>query len=254
MKQIKDFAVSSQEAGFDKFLKVYNEYFKFDFFGNAKFYGAKNGENYQTGQAWITPIIPSEAIALLTGKQLTEGEKPTIENACFYHDGSDEAKELYRACCKMLGFEKESDGYEGSFTIVNNTQKCIEGLTIVKHGYVQVSISDYFKLLPTQESVKERNGDPSMDEMIQLVEQLESDKFHLQQQLKELQENAEMDSLTIHSLRTQLSGSFKECNFKTEQLKEAKELITQIDFHLNYYGQIDKDTQIQINQFLTRNQ
>ena len=72
MKQIKDFAVSSQEAGFDEFLKVYNEYFKFDFFGNAKFYGAKNGENYQTGQAWITPITPSQAIALLSHRPLNK--------------------------------------------------------------------------------------------------------------------------------------------------------------------------------------
>ena len=70
--KIPDFAVSSQEAGFDEFLKVYNEYFKFDFFGNAKFYGAKNGENYQTGQAWITPITPSQAIALLSHRPLNK--------------------------------------------------------------------------------------------------------------------------------------------------------------------------------------
>ncbi|MBP8113771.1 MAG: hypothetical protein KAY50_00370, partial [Chitinophagaceae bacterium] len=81
MKNIPDFAVSSQEAGFDKFLKVYNEYFKFDFFGNAKFYGAKNGEDYQTGQAWITPITPSQAIALLTGKQLTEGKSDLVSDS-----------------------------------------------------------------------------------------------------------------------------------------------------------------------------
>ena len=85
MKQIKDFAVSSQEAGFDEFLKVYNEYFKFDFFGNAKFYGAKNGENYQTGQAWITPITPSQAIALLTNQ--TTDKMNTLANTCFQYDG-----------------------------------------------------------------------------------------------------------------------------------------------------------------------
>lgn len=94
MKQIKDFAVSSQEAGFDKFLKVYNEYFKFDFFGNAKFYGAKNGENYQTGQAWITPITPSQAIALLTNQ--TTDKMNTLANTCFQYDGSDDSKNIIR--------------------------------------------------------------------------------------------------------------------------------------------------------------
>ena len=91
---IPDFAVSSQEAGFDKFLKVYNEYFKFDFFGNANFYGAKNGENYQTGQAWITPITPSQAIALLTNQ--TTDKMNTLANTCFQYDGSDDSKNIIR--------------------------------------------------------------------------------------------------------------------------------------------------------------
>jgi len=94
MKTIPDFAVSSQEAGFDKFLKVYNEYFKFDFFGNANFYGAKNGENYQTGQAWITPITPSQAIALLTNQ--TTDKMNTLANTCFQYDGSDDSKNIIR--------------------------------------------------------------------------------------------------------------------------------------------------------------
>ena len=92
--KIPDFAVSSQEAGFDKFLKVYNEYFKFDFFGNANFYGAKNGENYQTGQAWITPITPSQAIALLTNQ--TTDKMNTLANTCFQYDGSDDSKNIIR--------------------------------------------------------------------------------------------------------------------------------------------------------------
>ena len=94
MKTIPDFAVSSQEAGFDKFLKVYNEYFKFDFFGNANFYGAKNGEDYQTGQAWITPITPSQAIALLTNQ--TTDKMNTLANTCFQYDGSDDSKNIIR--------------------------------------------------------------------------------------------------------------------------------------------------------------
>ena len=50
-----------------------------------------------------------------------------------------------------------------------------------------------------------------------------------------------------------LINSTQQTAYLQNQLKEAKELITQIDFHLNYYGQIDEDTQIQINQFLTHN-
>ena len=41
---------------------------------------------------------------------------------------------------------------------------------------------------PTQESVKERNGDPSMDDMIKLVEELTQQTAHLQQQLKQAKE------------------------------------------------------------------
>ena len=217
MKTIPDFAVSSQEAGFDKFLKVLNECNGTRWKGHRMFYGIVDNCAWTSNKKWGKELSPSEAIALLTGKQLTEEEKPTIENACFYHDGSDEAKELYRACCKMLGFEKESDGYEGSFTIVNNTQKCIEGLTIVKHGYVQVSISDYFKLLPTQESVNE------------------------------------IDTFIADHDRLSLKMANEEISHLQKQLKQAKELLLEAELIFRKHA-IVSCTRVSINQFLTRNQ
>jgi len=75
MKQIKDFAVSSQEAGFDEFLKVFNEYFKLSCRGEFLFYGASDGQPQRDDIRWTNKfILPQEAIALLTGKQLTEGD------------------------------------------------------------------------------------------------------------------------------------------------------------------------------------
>ena len=220
-----DFAVSSQEAGFDKFLKVYNEYFKFDFFGNAKFYGAKNGENYQTGQAWITPITPSQAIALLTGKQLTEADLIVGNRFECIEKRHDSFSLFTRGCthtCEINGTITDSMGRE---VRLDNE-----------------ALNRHFKLLPTQESVKERNGDPSMYDMIQLVEQLESDKFHLQQQLNTLtseikrfqekyDENGYDCSNEIKLLRIEnhidstLSFYHKEVTDLQQQLKEAKELL-----------------------------
>ena len=77
MKQIKDFAVSSQEAGFDEFLLIWNEHFKYGLIGLYEYYGCiQNLPSIWTTKAHVdAPIItPQEAIALLTGKQLTEGD------------------------------------------------------------------------------------------------------------------------------------------------------------------------------------
>ena len=151
---IPDFAVSSQEAGFDEFLKVFNEYFKLSCRGEFLFYGASDGQPQRDDIRWTNKfILPHAAIALLTGKQLTEGDLIVKEDMICPIT----KKHCDDECCTV-----------GSICNVSGNQ-----------------ISD---LLPTQESVKERNGDPSMDEMIQLVEQLESDKFHLQQELKEAKE------------------------------------------------------------------
>ena len=73
--KIPDFAVSSQEAGFDEFLKVFNEYFKLSCRGEFLFYGASDGQPQRDDIRWTNKfILPQEAIALLTGKQLTEGD------------------------------------------------------------------------------------------------------------------------------------------------------------------------------------
>jgi len=325
MKTIPDFAVHSEEAGFDKFLKVYNEYFKFDFFGNAKFYGAKNGENYQTGQAWITPITPSQAIALLTNQ--TTDKMNTLANTCFQYDGSDDSKNIIRIMNKNHRSDfKGNDKYfywiandiadtfykmDKNLTeippyeylalltgkqltekdlIVGNRFECIEkrhdSFSLFTRGCTHTceingtitdsmgrevrldneALNRHFKLLPTQESVKERNGDPSMYDMIQLVEQLESDKFHLQQQLNTLtseikrfqekyDENGYDCSNEIKLLRIEnhidstLSFYHKEVTDLQQQLKEAKELLKEIDEFAAY----PKYLRVKYNQFLTRN-
>ncbi len=73
--KIPDFAVSSQEAGFDEFLKVFNEYFKLSCRGEFLFYGASDGQPQRDDIRWTNKfILPHAAIALLTGKQLTEGD------------------------------------------------------------------------------------------------------------------------------------------------------------------------------------
>ena len=105
-------------------------------------------------------IPPSDYLALLTGKQLTEREKPCAN-----------CKETIAECACMRNICVKCNKPVGNITF-SHCDKCFD----ILHSE------------PTQESVKERNGDPSMDEMIQLVEQLESDKFHLQQQLKQAKE------------------------------------------------------------------
>ena len=168
MKTIPDFAVSSEEAGFDKFLKVYNEYFKFDFFGNAKFYGAKNGEDYQTGQAWITPITPSEAIALLTGKQLTEKDLivgnrfECIEDSFLKH------------FTKGLIYPCEKDG-----TLESNSIRWSE--------FDSAFLNRHFKLLPTQESVNEIDTFIADHDRLSL-KMANEEISHLQKQLKQAKE------------------------------------------------------------------
>jgi len=80
--KIPDFAVSSQEAGFDEFLKVFNEYFKLSCRGEFLFYGASDGQPQRDDIRWTNKfILPQEAIALLTGKQLTEGESDLVSDS-----------------------------------------------------------------------------------------------------------------------------------------------------------------------------
>ncbi len=150
MKTIPDFAVHSEEAGFDKFLKVYNEYFKFDFFGNAKFYGAKNGEDYQTGQAWITPITPSEAIALLTNQ--TTDKMNTLENSCFQFQENDEAS---KKCIRIMNERYKSAspslsdnfrGYDEHYYSLIDGMKNSDKNDHSRNGTV-IPASDYLALL-----------------------------------------------------------------------------------------------------------
>ena len=222
--KIPDFAVSSQEAGFDKFLKVYNEYFKFDFFGNAKFYGAKNGENYQTGQAWITPITPSQAIALLTGKQLTEADLIVGNRFECIEKRHDSFSLFTRGCthtCEINGTITDSMGRE---VRLDNE-----------------ALNRHFKLLPTQESVNEI--DTFIADHDRLSLKIANEEIsHLQQELNTLtseikrfqekyDENGYDCSNEIKLLRIEnhidftLSFYHKEVTDLQQQLKEAKELL-----------------------------
>ena len=180
-----------------------------------------------------TVIPASDYLALLTGKQLTEGKKPTIENTCFYHDGSKEAIEVYRACCRMLDFDKESDGYEGSFMTVDGSEKCIIGHTEIPKEHTHISISDYFKLLPTQESVKgEINSLQSLDDAIKLVSPFGT------------------ASISNPKVRQAIHDwNIKQTAHLQQQLKQAKELLKEIDEFAAY----PKYLRVKYNQFLTRN-
>lgn len=77
MKEIKDFCVSSNANGFDEFLKVLKEYFKLHLSGRTqKYYGVEDGIfSMWSSIPNVIEVAPQEAIALLTGKQLTEGER-----------------------------------------------------------------------------------------------------------------------------------------------------------------------------------
>ena len=173
MKTIPDFAVSSQEAGFDEFLRVFNEYYKLSCRGEFLFYGASDGQPQRDDIRWTNKfILPQEAIALLTGKQLTEREKPCAN-----------CKETIAECACMRNICVKCNKPVGNITF-SHCDKCFD----ILHSE------------PTQESVKERNGDPSMDDMIKLVEELTQQTAHLQQQLKEAKEKIQKARTYIHDL------------------------------------------------------
>ena len=235
MKNIPDFAVSSQEAGFDKFLKVYNEYFKFDFFGNAKFYGAKNGEDYQTGQAWITPITPSQAIALLTGKQLTEGESDLV---------SDSEREAEIAKFKAYPYDPMSGNIEDE---IDHAKR-----NIYKRGF-----KDGF----------EKANSVSHQQTAHLQQQLNTLTSEIKRFQEKYDENGYDCSNEIKLLRIEnhidstLSFYHKEVTDLQQQLKEAKELLDNTDdllTRLEDYthgkdGESITELRALINKFLTRN-
>ena len=195
MKQIKDFAVSSQEAGFDEFLKVFNEYFKLSCRGEFLFYGASDGQPQRDDIRWTNKfILPHAAIALLTGKQLTEGEQLTDKS---------KHKLLYSNLTK-------------DFTWCGVCNEHFHN----SEGYHDV------KLLPTQESVKgEINSLQSLDDAIKLVSPFGTASIsnpkvrqaihdwnikqtaHFQQELKEAKEKIDAASLMIQNYRQNDSES-----------------------------------------------
>ena len=163
MKNLPDFCVSSQATGFNEFLKVYNKYFNDTYMGNLKYYGVCNVSHEQwigRESAWTTNIItPQEAIFLLTGKQLTEGDLKVKINGFDYLLSNDEIKKD-DWCIVNIGNIKnavvknavgETGSIIGSKDYLKRTCKKIIATTnpeLIADGVT--------KLLPTQESATER--------------------------------------------------------------------------------------------------
>lgn len=111
-KSLPDFCVSSEANGFDEFLKVYSEYFRYDYQGFNLFYGVKNNDENYDDKAWTTNIItPFEAIALLTAKPLTEGDSAQQESV----KREDENKSIHRILidfgCPPIPFDENVTMY-----------------------------------------------------------------------------------------------------------------------------------------------
>jgi len=178
---IPDFAVSSQEAGFDEFLKVFNEYFKLSCRGEFLFYGASDGQPQRDDIRWTNKfILPQEAIALLTGKQLTEREKPCAN-----------CKETIAECACMRNICVKCNKPVGNITF-SHCDKCFD----ILHSE------------PTQESVKGEDekcetiirnlfgknasqliGEYAKSQVANAMHQYSTQQTaHLQQQLKEAKE------------------------------------------------------------------
>jgi len=229
---IPDFAVSSQEAGFDEFLKVFNEYFKLSCRGEFLFYGASDGQPQRDDIRWTNKfILPQEAIALLTGKQLTEGEQLTDKS---------KHKLLYSNLTKDFTWCRVCNEH------FHNSE-----------GYHDV------KLLPTQESVK----DGSLG--IVFTEQAENAFNHYEYPslINTLDTSA---AFWIGWRQAEIFFSTQQTAHLQQQLKQAKELLKKMESYLDdevsivqaavssdNYACIN-DAQLpslylKINQFLTRN-
>lgn len=212
---IPDFAVSSQEAGFDEFLKVFNEYFKLSCRGEFLFYGASDGQPQRDDIRWTNKfILPHAAIALLTGKQLTEGEQLTDKS---------KHKLLYSNLTK-------------DFTWCGVCNEHFHN----SEGYHDV------KLLPTQESVK---GEVRMNkESRKKIESLILDYAKESIGYRSCIEGvcAIYNSETAH-----LQQQLKEAK---ELLNNTDDLLTRLeDYTHGKDGESITELRASINKFLTRN-
>ncbi len=233
---IPDFAVSSQEAGFDEFLKVFNEYFKLSCRGEFLFYGASDGQPQRDDIRWTNKfILPQEAIALLTGKQLTEREKPCAN-----------CKETIAECACMRNICVKCNKPVGNITF-SHCDKCFD----ILHSE------------PTQESVK----DGSLG--IEFTEQAQSafDHYQYPSLINTLDTSA---AFWIGWRQAEIFFSTQQTAHLQQQLKQAKELLKKMESYLDdevsivqaavssdNYACIN-DAQLpslylKINQFLTRN-
>jgi len=171
---IPDFAVSSQEAGFDEFLKVFNEYFKLSCRGEFLFYGASDGQPQRDDIRWTNKfILPQEAIALLTGKQLTEGD--------FAHVSEHQSAMEYLQTPSLKEMESQPE-------IVPVQEEV---------GAIAVIISD--NLNPKLNTNEQAFFIAGFEEAVKYFK-LNQQTAHLQQQLKEAKELHNIDLITIRNM------------------------------------------------------
>ena len=230
-------------------IRIMNKNHRSDFKGNDKyFYWIANNiaDTFYKMDKDLTEIPPYEYLALLTGKQLTEGDLivgnrfECIEDSFLKH------------FTKGLIYPCEKDG-----TLESNSIRWSE--------FDSAFLNRHFKLLPTQESVKEIDTFIADHDRLSL-KMANEEISHLQQELNTLtseikrfqekyDENGYDCSNEIKLLRIEnhidftLSFYHKEVTDLQQQLKEAKELLTLFaDAKGVYQDNINK-----ANQFLTRN-
>ena len=235
MKTIPDFAVSSQEAGFDKFLKVLNECNGTRWKGHRMFYGIVDNCAWTSNKKWGKELSPSEAIALLTGNQLTEGDLIVgnrFECIDSIHNGKINFMKGVIYTCMI----------EGTITGENNVI-----VDFPSDEFAERFINRHFKLLPTQESVKQDNA----------KEFLKNKKITRATCYTDNGTTFYLNDITVlmDEYSTQQTAHLQ------QQLKEAKELLDTTDdllTRLEDYthgkdGESITELRALINKFLTRN-
>ena len=229
-------------------IRIMNKNHRSDFKGNDKyFYWIANNiaDTFYKMDKDLTEIPPYEYLALLTGKQLTEGDL-IVGNRFECIEGH----KIYFNKGQVYHCEHNGE---------------LESNQIAWQGITNAFLNRHFKLLPTQESEKEIDTFIADHDKLSL-KMANEEISHLQQQLNTLtseikrfqekyDENGYDCSNEIKLLRIEnhidftLSFYHKEVTDLQQQLKEAKELLTLFaDAKGVYQDNINK-----ANQFLTRN-
>ena len=208
---LPDFCVSSKADGFDEFLKVYSEYFRYDYEGFNLFYGVKNNDANVDEEEWTTNIItPLQAIALLNG-----GEEPMQE-----------ARKYESKIIQSLFDEIDSDSTQQESIKDTDVDPQIMHEILTDFGCPQV--------LPYDENVTMQYSDL----MNAMQEYSNQQTAHLQQQLdtltseiKRLQEKYDENgydsppTIQLQRIEQHVDSALK---YWVQQLDEAKEKIEKL--------------------------